>query len=73
MIEVSHLTYNDSRGSYTPMPLNVLNEKWDQCSISVEGYIIRQTHHRKNTLKWLKVPLLILWLIWKQGKLIFVK
>ena len=59
MIEINHLTFNDNRGSYTPIPLNVLNEKWDQCSISVndkiytplEDYITKQIHHKKNTLK----------------------
>ncbi len=50
MIEVSHLTHNDSRGSYTPIPLNVLNEKWDQCSISVNDniYTFRELHYQTN-------------------------
>ena len=50
MIEVSHLTHNDSRGSYTPIPLNVLNEKWDQCSISVNDniYTFRGLHYQTN-------------------------
>ena len=50
MIEINHLTFNDNRGSYTPIPLNVLNEKWDQCSISVNDkiYTFRGLHYQTN-------------------------
>ena len=59
MIEINHLTFNDNRGSYTPIPLNVLNEKWDQCSISVNDkiYTFRGLHYQTNPLqkKYVKV------------------
>ena len=50
MITREHKTFKDNRGSYTPIPLNVLNEKWDQCSISINDniYTFRGLHYQTD-------------------------
>lgn len=59
MIKIEHPTYKDNRGSYTPMPLNVLNMEWTQCSISVNDniYTFRGLHYQTNPpqTKYIKV------------------
>jgi hypothetical protein len=35
IMKQEHKTFNDSRGSYTPISTNQLGIEWDQCSISV--------------------------------------
>lgn len=52
-------TYKDNRGSYTPIDLNVLDIKWDQCSISYNEskFTFRGMHYQENPLqtKYVKV------------------
>lgn len=36
--KILHPTYRDSRGVFAPIQLNVMNEKWDQCSIGTNQY-----------------------------------
>jgi len=50
MKEVEHQTYKDNRGSYTPFPLNIMDTKWDQCSISTNDgrYTFRGMHYQTH-------------------------
>ena len=55
---IEHKTYEDNRGSYTPIQTNELGIEWEQCSISIndkkepsEVYTIKQIHHKLNTSK----------------------
>lgn len=54
-----HKTFLDSRGSYTPIPLNTLDEQWDQCSIATntKRFTFRGLHYQTNPQqrKYIKV------------------
>jgi len=54
-----HKTFNDSRGSYTPISTNQLGIEWDQCSISVNDKkgTFRGLHYQTNPkqTKYIKV------------------
>ena len=56
---LSSPTYKDNRGSYTPIPLDVLNINWSQCSISYneKKFTFRGMHHQENPpqTKYIKV------------------
>lgn len=59
MIHHPHKTFNDNRGSYTPISTKILNIEWDQCSISVNDkiYTFRGLHYQTNPpqTKYIKV------------------
>lgn len=59
MIHHPHKTFNDNRGSYTPISTKTLNIEWDQCSISVNDkiYTFRGLHYQTNPpqTKYIKV------------------
>lgn len=59
MNRIEHKTFKDNRGSYTPIPLIWNNEKWDQCSISIneQAYTFRGLHYQTNPpqTKYIKV------------------
>jgi len=59
MEKIEHKTFRDNRGSYTPIPTNVLGMEWDQCSISVNDmeYTFRGLHYQTNPYqtKYVKV------------------
>lgn len=48
METILHQTFKDNRGSYTPVPLNILNMNWTQCSISVndKAFTFRGLHYQ---------------------------
>ena len=48
MKELIHPTFKDNRGSYTPVPLDIMDVKWDQCSISTNDgrYTFRGMHYQ---------------------------
>ena len=55
---IEHLTYEDNRGSYTPIQTNELGQEWEQCSISINDkkgtfrvFIIKLIHLKLNTSK----------------------
>lgn len=54
-----HLTFKDNRGSYTPVPLNILDIDWTQCSISVndKAFTFRGLHYQTEPpqTKYVKV------------------
>ena len=54
-----HKTFNDNRGSYTPIQTNELGIKWEQCSISVNTHkgTFRGLHYQTNPpqTKYIKV------------------
>lgn len=56
---IEHKTFNDSRGSYTPISTNQLDIKWDQCSISINDKrgTFRGLHYQTNPpqTKYIKV------------------
>ena len=56
---IEHLTFNDSRGSYTPISTNELDIQWDQCSISINDKkgTFRGLHYQTNPpqTKYVKV------------------
>lgn len=56
---VDHKIHNDNRGSYTPIPLDLLDEEWSQCSISTNDsrYTFRGLHYQTNPsqIKYVKV------------------
>ncbi len=56
---IKHLTFNDNRGSYTPISTNELNIQWDQCSISINDKkgTFRGLHYQTNPpqTKYIKV------------------
>ncbi len=56
---IEHLTFNDSRGSYTPISTNQLDIQWDQCSISINDKkgTFRGLHFQTNPpqTKYIKV------------------
>ena len=47
---VDHKIHNDNRGSYTPIPLDLLDEEWSQCSISTNDsrYTFRGLHYQTS-------------------------
>jgi dTDP-4-dehydrorhamnose 3,5-epimerase len=47
---IQHKTYEDNRGSYTPIPLNIIGINWDQCSISINNnqFTFRGLHYQTN-------------------------
>lgn len=59
MYVYKHSTFEDGRGSYTPISLNILNLMWDQCSISVNThkFTFRGLHYQNNPrqTKYIKV------------------
>lgn len=59
MEKIEHKTFRDNRGSYTPIPTNVLGMEWDQCSVSVNDmeYTFRGLHYQTNPYqtKYVKV------------------
>lgn len=56
---IEHKTFEDNRGSYTPISTSELNIKWDQCSISINDnqYTFRGLHYQTNPpqTKYVKV------------------
>lgn len=56
---IEHKTFEDNRGSYTPISTTELSMKWDQCSISVNNnqYTFRGLHYQTNPqqTKYVKV------------------
>lgn len=54
-----HPTFIDNRGSYTPIPTNIHNINWEQCSISTNNKkgTFRGLHHQTNPpqTKYIKV------------------
>lgn len=56
---IEHKTFEDNRGSYTPISTSELSMKWDQCSISVNNsqYTFRGLHYQTNPpqTKYIKV------------------
>ena len=48
METILHQTFKDNRGSYTPVPLNILDMNWTQCSISVNDktFTFRGLHYQ---------------------------
>ena len=59
MIHHTHKTFNDKRGSYTPISTKILDTDWNQCSISVNDsiYTFRGLHYQTNPpqTKYVKV------------------
>lgn len=59
MEKISHKTFKDNRGSYTPISTTELGLKWDQCSISINEhqYTFRGLHYQTNPsqTKYIKV------------------
>ena len=59
METVIHQTFRDNRGSYTPVPLDILHTNWTQCSISVNdhSFTFRGLHYQTNPpqTKYVKV------------------
>lgn len=59
MQTLSHKTFKDNRGSYTPIELNTLGIGWTQCSISVNPnkFTFRGLHYQTNPpqTKYIKV------------------
>jgi dTDP-4-dehydrorhamnose 3,5-epimerase len=45
-----HKTFEDDRGSFTPIPLDILGESWTQCSIGINQneYTFRGLHYQTN-------------------------
>ena len=56
---IEHKTYEDNRGSYTPISTNQLGIEWEQCSISVNDKkgTFRGLHYQTNPpqTKYIKV------------------
>lgn len=59
MQKYEHKTFSDDRGSFTPMPIDTLDMKWDQCSIALnkKRYTFRGLHYQTNPpqAKYVKV------------------
>jgi len=59
MEKIDHKTFEDERGSFTPIPLDVLGESWDQCSIATndKAFTFRGLHYQTNPpqRKYIKV------------------
>jgi dTDP-4-dehydrorhamnose 3,5-epimerase len=58
-MKIKHLTFNDNRGSYTPISTTELHIQWDQCSISINDKkgTFRGLHYQTNPpqTKYIKV------------------
>lgn len=56
---IEHKTFNDNRGSYTPISTYQLGQEWEQCSISVNDKkgTFRGLHYQTNPpqTKYIKV------------------
>lgn len=56
---IKHSTFNDNRGSYTPIPLDTLGMQWTQCCISVneKKFTFRGMHYQTEPKqkKYIKV------------------
>ena len=50
MKELKHKVFKDNRGSYTPMPLDIMGIEWDQCSISTNNdkFTFRGMHYQTH-------------------------
>jgi dTDP-4-dehydrorhamnose 3,5-epimerase len=50
MVPITHKTFLDNRGSYTPISLDLLDKSWTQCSISVniEKFTFRGMHYQTD-------------------------
>jgi dTDP-4-dehydrorhamnose 3,5-epimerase-like enzyme len=59
MQKFEHKTFEDERGSFTPMSTSTLDEQWDQCSIALnkKRYTFRGLHYQTNPpqMKYVKV------------------
>jgi dTDP-4-dehydrorhamnose 3,5-epimerase len=59
MEKIEHKTFEDERGLFAPIPLNILGEDWDQCSIATNDkiYTFRGLHYQTNPAqrKYIKV------------------
>lgn len=59
MQKFEHKTFEDERGSFTPMSISTLDEQWDQCSIALnkKRYTFRGLHYQTNPpqMKYVKV------------------
>ena len=49
-MKIRHLTFEDERGSFTPVDCNLLDRKWDQFNISINDkkYTFRGLHYQNN-------------------------
>jgi len=58
-MKIEHKTYEDNRGSYTPIQTNELGIQWEQCSISINDKkgTFRGLHYQTNPkqTKYIKV------------------
>jgi len=58
-MKIKHLTFNDNRGSYTPISTTELHIQWNQCSISINDKkgTFRGLHYQTNPpqTKYIKV------------------
>ena len=58
-MKIQHKTYNDNRGSYTPISTTQLGIDWEQCSISINTHkgTFRGLHYQTNPpqTKYIKV------------------
>ena len=47
---IQHNTYKDSRGSYTPFPLDIMDQEWTQCSVSINDgrFTFRGLHYQTD-------------------------
>ena len=59
MERINHRSFKDERGSYTPISTTVLDQKWEQCSVSIndEKFTFRGLHYQTNPpqTKYIKV------------------
>jgi dTDP-4-dehydrorhamnose 3,5-epimerase len=67
-MRINHLTFEDNRGSFTPIDCNLLGEKWDQFNISTNDkkYTFRGLHYQNNPrqtkcIKVIKGKILDIW------------
>jgi dTDP-4-dehydrorhamnose 3,5-epimerase len=56
---IEHKTFPDNRGSYTPISLETMNKKWNQCCISINNnkFTFRGMHYQTDPAqtKYIKV------------------
>ena len=49
-MKINHLTFEDDRGSFTPIDCNLLDKKWNQFNITINDnkYTFRGLHYQTN-------------------------
>jgi dTDP-4-dehydrorhamnose 3,5-epimerase len=67
-MKIKHSTFEDERGSFTPIGCNLLDKKWDQFNISTNDkkYTFRGLHYQNNPrqtkcIKVIKGKILDIW------------